>query len=383
MTKVRLLIWMIGLVAVLRGAVPLPVQASSAGPEPALPVPAPAVASKPVAAATPQMVVINAGPSMDQLKQETPALFQGVVGTFLDALAQGLTGVLDVAKSFNFLTQTPPELSYAHPDVRRLWEALRAVANAALALVAMAGGYNVLLQRRLGTPYAGALEFLPRLAVGALLANTSMWWATAAITANNALCAAVGAAGFPGWGRIAGTAAIGGAAALWTPARLLLVLALLLYLVLCLLLVLQMLMRLALVNVLLVVAPLGLLCWILPQTQRWARLWAATFVGVVYTQFVQVVAMLLAGNLLASVGAGGSLAGIALGPFMGLATVVLVLKLPGLVGHQLSDGWGTLRGILVGQAVRAAAPAAGAALRATSGRSSGPTPHAAARRGGP
>ena len=119
-----------------------------------------------------------------------------------------------------------------------------------------------------------------------------------------------------------------------------------------LLLAVQMLMRLVLVDVLLVIAPLALLCWILPQTERWARLWSTTFVGAVFTQFLQVTAMLLSGNLLTAVGSGSGIAGTALGPLLGLATVVLVLKLPGIVSHQLADGWGTLRGVLVGQATR-------------------------------
>ncbi|MGI8915251.1 MAG: hypothetical protein ACR2JY_15940 [Chloroflexota bacterium] len=382
MTKKRCVLPLLFLVAILCGIVPPIVHASSAGPETGLPVPAlpvtPNATAKPATGSAPPKVVINSGPSIEQLKQETPALFQSVLGGFLGALDQGLTDVLDTAQGFNFLTQTPPGLSYAHPDIRRLWEAVRAVTNAALALIALVGGYNVMLHRRLGTEYAGTMECLPRLAVGALLANTSMWWASATIDANNALCAAIGAAGFPGWGRLAGMAAMGGVAALWTPARLLLVLALLFYLVMCLLLVIQMLMRLALVDVLLVLAPLGLLCWILPQTQRWARLWSTTFVGVVFTQFVQVVATLVAGNLLTAVGAGAGLAGIALGPFMGLAALVLVLKLPALVGHQLSDGWGTLRGVLVGQVVRGVAPGASAVARVAGGR----TGTTAARSGG-
>lgn len=322
-----------------------------------------------------QVVVVNSGPSIDELKQQAPDLLQSGLGGLLGGLAQGLSDVLGVVQGFNFLTQTPPGLSYQHPDVRRLWNAMRTATNAALALIALVGGYNVMLRRQLATRSDGALEFLPRLLVGALLANTSMWWTSLAIDLNNALCQGVGAAGFPGWGRIVGTALLGGGTAmLWTPARLLLALAMLLYLVLCLLLAMQMLMRLALVDLLLVLAPLGLLCWILPQTQRWARLWSSSFAGAVFTQFVQMVAMLLAGNLLVAAVPGTGLAGTALGPLLGMASVVLVLKLPGIVGHQLSDGWGTLRGVLVAQATRAVVPATAArtgAAGSTSGVSAG------------
>jgi hypothetical protein len=237
--------------------------------------------------AKPSVVVVNSGPSMDQIKQQTPGLFLSALGGLLSALAQGLDDVLKVATGFNFLTQTPPGLSYSHPDVVRLWGSLRAAADAALALVAMVGGYNLMARRALAARSDGALEFLPRLLVGALLVNTSLWWDSLAIDVNNALCQSIGAAGFPGWGRIAGNLALdAGVATSWAPGRLLFVLSLLLYLVLCLLLAVQMLMRLVLVDVLLVVAPLGLLCWILPQTERWARLWSTTFVGAVFTQFL-------------------------------------------------------------------------------------------------
>jgi hypothetical protein len=191
MTTLRRILPLLSLVAVLGVAFPGPVQASAASPGSAIPAPAmpitPDATARPATGTTPQTLVINSGPSMDQLKQETPALFQSVLGGFLSALDQGLTDVLTTAQGFNFLTQTPPGLSYAHPDIRRLWDAVRAVTNAALALVALVGGYNVILHRRLGTEYAGTMEFLPRLAVGALLANTSMWWASAAIDANNAV----------------------------------------------------------------------------------------------------------------------------------------------------------------------------------------------------
>ena len=310
----------------------------------------------------PSVVVVNSGPSMDEIKQQTPGLFLSALGGLLSALAQGLDDILKVATGFNFLTQTPPDLSYNHPDVRRLSGSLRAAADAALALIAMVGGYNVMVRRAVAARSDGALEFLPRLLVGALLVNTSLWWGSLAIDLNNALCQSIGAVGFPGWGRIAGNAALdAGLTALWSPTRLLFVLSMLLYLVLCLLLAVQMLMRLVLIDVLLVIAPLGLLCWILPQTERWARLWSTTFVGAVFTQFLQVTAMLLSGNLLTAVGSGSGIAGTALGPLLGLATVVLVLKLPGIVSHQLADGWGALRGVLVGQATRSIGRSGGGA----------------------
>ena len=46
------------------------------------------------------------------------------------------------------------------------------------------------------------------------------------------------------------------------------------YGIVALLLAFQMLMRLALIDVLIVLAPVMVLTWVLPQTQSWARWWA-------------------------------------------------------------------------------------------------------------
>lgn len=70
------------------------------------------------------------------------------------------------------------------------------------------------------------------------------------------------------------------------------------YLIMGLLLLAQMLMRLALVDALLVVAPLALLCWVLPQTYGWARLWFSTFFGTVFVQSIQVLVLRLGSDLI-------------------------------------------------------------------------------------
>ena len=81
-------------------------------------------------------------------------------------------------------------------------------------------------------------------------------------------------------------------------------------------------------EVLLVVSPLGLLCWVLPQTQSWARLWSSTFFGAVFTQFVQVLALKLGGSL-------------------------LTMKIPGLMRSHLGDGLGFARYLVYRQGARA------------------------------
>ncbi|HZU07211.1 MAG TPA: conjugal transfer protein TrbL family protein [Chloroflexota bacterium] len=276
-------------------------------------------------------------------KQWAADVFNQVLVTLIrgisDALRRVVGGVLGSA--LNFITQTPPAGSYASPTVQTLWGVVRAIANAALAVVAMWGGFNLLAREHLGSPYHDAMELFPRLALGALLANTSLAWAQLAIDLNNALCQAVGEASLPAWEQADAATQ-----------QLVDVLAILIYLATSLLLLLQMLMRLALVDVLLVVAPLGLLCWVLPQTQGWARLWSATFFTAVFTQFVQVLALKLGGSLLTELAPMAPDAAL-LALFLGVAVLALTIKIPGLLRVHVSDGLSFARYYVYRQGARA------------------------------
>jgi hypothetical protein len=294
-------------------------------------------------------------------KQWAADVFNQVLVTLLrgisDALHRVVGGVLDSA--LNFITQTPPAGSYASPTVKTVWGVVRAIANAALAVVAMWGGFNLLAREHLGLPYHGAMELFPRLALGALLANTSLAWAQLVIDANNALCQTIGEASLPAWERADAATQ-----------QLVDVLAILIYLVTSLLLLLQMLMRLALVDVLLVVAPLGLLCWVLPQTQGWARLWSATFFTAIFTQFVQVLALKLGGSLLMELTPMASDAAL-LAVFLGVAVMALTIKIPGLLRMHVGDGLSFARYYVYRQGARTLEGRSGAgsaASRAGGGR---------------
>lgn len=138
----------------------------------------------------------------------------------------------------------------------------------------------------LGSSYASALELLPRLLLGAILVNTAGWWVRLAIDVNNAMCSVFGAGPPP---NLADTLAHS-----MPPTELLIGL---IYVVMGLLLVLQQLMRLALVDVLIILAPLAAVCWILPQSHGWGRLWDSLFVGTVFAQAVQVLALRVGFNL--------------------------------------------------------------------------------------
>lgn len=270
-------------------------------------------------------------------------IFSQVLVTFLRSIANGLHALVNgvMGSSLNFITRTPPAGSYDSPTVHTLWNVVRGIADAALVLVALFAGFNVMARQQLGSPYHDAMEVIPRLILGTLLVNTSLSWGQLAIDVNNALCQALGQTSLPAWQH----------ADSLTQA-LVNVIATLIYLITSLLLVIQMLMRLALVDVLLITAPIGLLCWILPQTNSWARLWSTTFFSVVFVQFVQVVTLKLGGSLMTDLTPMAADAAL-LSVFLGIAVLVLTLKIPSLMRHHAGEGLGFVRYLAYQQASRA------------------------------
>ncbi|MES4793181.1 MAG: hypothetical protein C4321_09605, partial [Chloroflexota bacterium] len=75
-----------------------------------------------------------------------------------------------------------------------VYDLFRAIGNAGLVLVALWGGFNLIVREHVGSPYHEAMELVPRLILGALLTNTSLAWGQLTIDLNNALCQAVGQA---------------------------------------------------------------------------------------------------------------------------------------------------------------------------------------------
>ena len=301
----------------------------------------------------------NGGPFglLPDPRQWAGDVFTEVLTNLFRSISSGLRGIVDgvLNSSLNFITQTPAAGSYGSPTVQTLWGAVRSVANAALALVVLWGGFNLVVREHIGSPYHEAMELVPRVVLGALLVNTSLSWAQFAIDANNALCQVIGQTSLPAWDRSdAATQALVD------------VIAMLIYLVTSLLLLLQMLMRLALIDVLLVASPLGLLCWVLPQTQGWGRLWSGTFFGAVFTQFVQVLALKLGGSLLTELTPMARDTSL-LTFLLGIAVLALTLRIPGLMRGHLGDGLGFIRYYVYRQGAQALGGRTGGAGPRTGG----------------
>jgi hypothetical protein len=164
---------------------------------------------------------------------------------------------------------------------------------------------------------------LPRLALAALAVNLSLLVTQTMIDLNNALSAIVTTP----FDNLVHLLALNIRSGPNATASLALILLFLAFGVVGLFLVIQMVVRLAMLDVLIVTAPLGLVCWVLPQTHAWAHLWTRAFISTVFVQFLQVLALGLGGGLLVFFPADSPF-GAVMDLIIGIATLYLTLKIP-------------------------------------------------------
>ena len=247
-------------------------------------------------AAFAQSLPLPVPPGLDKLLADPGKWLTDMFNAAVLAVGSQTTGdIVQFMTSFgssSIVFRTPPELTYRNLAVTDLTNGMRLAANGALVAIIAVGGINVMLRPHIREPYHGAMEVIPRVLLGAIMVNTSLGWGQFVIDLNNAICQAVAGAGMPDWSSIGQLPSDGSV--------LLNLVAIAMYLVIGMLLVGQMLMRLALVDALLVIAPLALLCWVLPQTYAWARLWLTTFFGTVFVQCIQVLVLSLGTKLMQS-----------------------------------------------------------------------------------
>jgi len=281
-------------------------------------------------------------------------LFKGI----LDAIA-GLVGSIFGAIGMdhdNMLLPIPAAMTYDHPVVRQYQALLIGAANAGLACVLAFGGLSVMLKDRIGATYHDAMELLPRFLIGAAFVNLAREPGKLLIDFANAAIGGVGAAGTPGWAALPADARTIGDALLA-----------LFYLIALLCLVLQVYLRLVLVDLLLILTPLAMLAWILPQTQEIARRWTNALASTVAVFFVQSLALKVGGALLQVGLTDSSGTGALASLFLSGAFFILLFRLPGLVSQHIGGGGGTIARIVLTRLALGAVAGGGRGGRAGAG----------------
>jgi hypothetical protein len=232
---------------------------------------------------------------------------------------------------------------------------------AALVVMLIIIGYNVMLGNQLGLSVFGVAESIPRVALAFLAAALSPMIVQVFIDLGNALC--LGALETGMYGSL--TNIILGLIQTGLTDGFLIWLFILALLVMNLLVAWQMIVRLAFLAFLCAMAPLGLLCLALPQTLGWGRLWLSNFAITVFVQFLQV-AMLALGGMIASavIKLATPLFGtLPLGHLivtimLTMAVFLLVLRLPGMLRTWALAGVSNNAGQAIPQAAGAVAQVA-------------------------
>ncbi len=246
----------------------------------------------------------------------------------------------------DILTGTPPGLTYEHELVRQAWSVVWVIASGVLAMILGWMGLTFIMGDHLGMRQAGWREMVPRLVLGLAASVSSLWWCALVIDVADAVS-----------GFIAVFLNVTPGDLLRAPLNtflvsintgsvgmgLLMALLFLVYGFFVLYVLVQMVLRLALIDILLVLAPVALGLWILPHTAGWGKHWLKLFMTTVFQQAVQLIALALGFGFLAEVAA--------IQPFepmqdlvwkllLSLAFVYMATRIPSLLGNVGTfDAW--------------------------------------------
>jgi len=266
---------------------------------------------------------------------------EGVTGTEIaecDGKARGLMG--------DILTGTPPNLTYAHPFIRKAWTAVWAVTSGALVVILGWMGLSFIVQEHLGRHQSGWREMVPRLVLGLTAAASSLWWCALVIDVAHAVSQFIAASLEVTPGDLLRAPLDPLLTAVMAANVGLAIFIALLYLVFgffVLYLLVQMVLRLALIDILLCLAPVALGLWILPHTAGWGRHWLRLFMTTVFQQAVQLIAIALAFAFLddfAAIGGGEAAQDLVWMLLMAIAFMYLAGRIPSMLGnHGTFDAW--------------------------------------------
>lgn len=231
------------------------------------------------------------------LAEDIAAAILKAFGAALSGLIPGVGTAIALGTTIGpLLSHTDPMASYMNPAVSHAWQVMAVAANALLALFIVGGGVQIMIGRATATTYVPVREFVPRLLLGVLAINASLLWAHILIDIENGLCnlTTFNLVDFFTQVNQKVTGHPPDAPAL---AFVLIILGAL-FVAVFIFQIFTIIERLVLLNLLIVLAPLGVLMWLLPQTQPWAAFWSRMFAITVFVQFFQLLAFSLGASFI-------------------------------------------------------------------------------------
>ena len=290
----------------------------------------------------------------------------GLFNWFVNWVIALFTGFIQSMVAHDLLFDTPTSVTTGNAAITTLFGDMVTVANGALALIVLIAGFNLLMGTQVGLRQTEAKELLPRLVLGVFGANLAFWFISQAVDGTNQFMHAVVSAPFaffvpdlstlpPG----VNTLYIGFFG----------VLGIIVYEILFLLLIFQIFTRLALLDFLIILAPLAIVCWILPQTRRAAEWWLSLLCSTLILQPLQLLMVAMGLTLVANINTHEGVWGIVtilLQIGLLIATLYLTVRLPALLNYGLFRTVGAV-GNPIGMVLDLATTIAGFALAGAAG----------------
>lgn len=215
------------------------------------------------------------------------------------------------------LTGTPPELTYERGIVRLGWSAMMNVMVAVLGLMIAWIGFSQIIRSFTGNQRGMAdwRELIPRLVLAILAALTSYWWcsllvdvadgisryiaATMRVTPAD-ITLTLGQAVLAIVIRSAGSYALSFiplagllALAMKMMMNFLILVLMISYSLMLLMMIGQFVLRIVMINLMIILSPLGMIMWALPETSAWGKKWVHEFAVALLTQALQLVVFAL------------------------------------------------------------------------------------------
>lgn len=282
-------------------------------------------------------------------------LVTSAIDSWLKGLADAaLAPVLHVLGSA--LSHTPEVTGVGR--VRSLWGFTDGLASALVILFVMAGAVLVMTHETLQTRYA-LKDILPRLVAGVVLANLSLLASGAAVSLADALSTGLLGSGANG----AETRSLGHLVASATAGGVFLVILGLVAALLAVVLLCTYVARVAILVVLVVAAPLALICHALPQTESVAQLWWRGLAACLGIQVAQALVLVVGLDVLTGPSSGGVL-GLGASGLVDLVVMICLLvvlvRIPtwamrAALGGRRSESMRMLKSYVIFQGLKAVA----------------------------
>jgi len=266
----------------------------------------------------------------------------GVLQMLLEAILGGPQGVI---------FQTPSEFTVRLGPVGVAWNAMRLIAEAGLALIVLLAGYGLVTGHHAGSPHAAPRQVVPRVILGFILIHYSLEWSGWVLQLNNTLSHMLLGAVPTNWGVHPSSTDLGSAVAWLIEVAMMLLLALSMWL------------RIALLDVLVVLAPLMMLLWTNPLTAEWGAWWGGLFTSTAFVQFFQDIALWLGSQLLTGAGDGTGQAPALSSRVLAFMFLLLVFRIPQLMpALPASGGTASFLGLSRGASALTGLPLIGSVL---------------------